>query len=124
MSLVHVETPCERNGRPPGERTSHQHAWVASNRGQREAGDVAIVDATNVLESIGETRQPGSQYEADDGTLRPDSVADRGCDFHGRLRAVGTVNGDGHRSPRRSAAISSRALATMESRSAGGTNAL
>ena len=72
MSLVHVETTGERDGGPPGERTGNQHAGVANHRGYREPGDGAVLDAPDVVESIGEAGQPGPEHEAGNWTLRPD----------------------------------------------------
>src|SRR6478735_1892003 len=124
MSLVHVETPRERDGRAPGERTGNQRARVADHRGDGEPRDVAILDAPDVVEPIGEAGQPGPEHETGDRTLRPDPVPNRRRGCRGGLSAVGAMAASTHRSPRRSDAISSRALATIASRSAGGKNAL
>jgi hypothetical protein len=45
---------------------------VANHRGYREPGDGAVLDAPDVVESIGEAGQPGPEHEAGNWTLRPD----------------------------------------------------
>jgi hypothetical protein len=83
-----VEAARQGNGRPASERPRDENSRMPDDGRPWKARDVRVRDARDVLEAIGEAREPGTKDDADGRRLRTNAVLDGTRSLASRRRAV------------------------------------